>query len=63
MPAIPAAALAWWEKTVEYAFLQQACRKWGVNFLAPLGVTTVLYNLCDSLRLVAMYLKPFMENF
>ena len=25
-------------------------------------LATVLYNLCDSLRLVAMYLKPFMEN-
>lgn len=41
MPAIPAAALAWWEKTVEYVFLQQACRKWDVNFLAPLGVITL----------------------
>ena len=41
MPATPAAALAWWEKTVEYAFLQQACRKWDVNFLAPLGVITL----------------------
>lgn len=25
-------------------------------------LATVLYNLCDSLRLIAMYLKPFMEN-
>ena len=31
------AAPAWWEKTVEYAFIQQAMQKWGMSFLASPG--------------------------
>lgn len=35
-PYTPPPPPTWWEKTVEYAFIQQAIRKWGMDFLAPL---------------------------
>lgn len=38
MSSTAAATPSWWEKTVEYTFIQQAIRKWGVSFVAWPGV-------------------------